>query len=122
MNDCVKVHQTLVERGAQSIKDPTIIEDKNGIIVKSTIKAFGDITHSFIERKNFKGFFLPNFQDLEESPMNIKKGIPKYEEIDHITSDHEIENFDKVISFYENVMKFHKYKSVDEPIIEKWYI
>src|SRR5262245_3412660 len=38
------------QRGAIGIKPPTLLEDSNGVYEYATIKAYGDTTHSFVNR------------------------------------------------------------------------
>ena len=43
-----------IKRGAQSEFEPKTLEDKNGSIIMSAIRTFGDTIHSFIERKKYQ--------------------------------------------------------------------
>lgn len=55
------VYENAVKEGAVSIMAPTKLEDKDGFVVVSSIKTYGDTTHTFIERTNYNGLFLPGF-------------------------------------------------------------
>ena len=50
------------KQGAQSVLEPTVAEDDHGKVVRSTIKAYGDTVHSFVERENYSGPFLPGYR------------------------------------------------------------
>ena len=54
-----------IKRGAINEYEPRIIKDENGEVIISAIKTFGDTIHSFIERKNYNGVFLPGFISTE---------------------------------------------------------
>lgn len=62
VEDATAIYDYSVKNGATGIQAPTKIEDKDGYVIYSTIKTYGDTTHTFIERKNYKGLFLPGFQ------------------------------------------------------------
>ena len=51
---------------------PNKIEDENGFIIRSAIKTYGDTIHSFVQRNNYKGLFLPGFIDASAKAV---KGI-----------------------------------------------
>lgn len=40
---------------------PTELKDEHGTVILSTVKTYGDTTHTFVERKNYKGLFLPGY-------------------------------------------------------------
>ena len=52
------------ERGAKSINKPKLIKDDKGEAIVATIKTYGDTTHTFVERSNYKGVFLPGYEDI----------------------------------------------------------
>ena len=56
------VWRTSIDRGAESALEPKEIKDDDGEAVISAIKTFGHTIHTFVERKNYKGIFLPGFQ------------------------------------------------------------
>ena len=58
--------------GAISISRPKLIEDHNGEAVIATIKTYGDTTHTFIERDNYKGSFLPGFKKLKKAILSLR--------------------------------------------------
>ncbi len=53
-------HQT-TKRGGKSYLEPTTLKDKDGEVVLSGIHTYGDTVHLFVERKNYKGAFMPGF-------------------------------------------------------------
>lgn len=62
VDDSNAVYDYAIKNGATSIKPPTKLEDKDGHVIVSTIKTYGDTTHTFVERKNYKGLFMPGYQ------------------------------------------------------------
>ena len=56
------VYENAIKNGAVSIRPPCKLEDNDGYVIVSSVKTYGDTTHTFIERTNYKGLFLPGFQ------------------------------------------------------------
>ena len=55
------VYEHAVKNGAIPVYFPTKLEDKDGKVVVSTVRAYGDTTHTFVERKKYTGPFLPGY-------------------------------------------------------------
>ena len=68
--------QTTVERGARPVAEPHIIEDDFGKAKLATVATFGDTVHTFIERIDYTGPFLPGFiatpEDTLARPVGFK--------------------------------------------------
>src|SRR5439155_2744690 len=56
------------KQGAEGVLEPTAFEDDHGKVVRATIEAYGDTVHSFIERENYSGPFLPGYRAEEALP------------------------------------------------------
>ena len=52
-------------RGAVSVFAPETREDSHGKVVLSGIETYGDTIHVFVERKDYRGVFLPGIPTLE---------------------------------------------------------
>src|ERR1700747_548080 len=51
-----------VARGARVITPPETFEDERGKVVLATIAAYGDTTHTLVERSNYSGLYLPGYR------------------------------------------------------------
>jgi 4-hydroxyphenylpyruvate dioxygenase len=92
-----------VERGAKPILAPTLLEGKNGSVVKATIAGYsGDLNHSFIERQNNTDF-LPQYYPIENSTQSTSTNLT---EIDHIVLSVELGKIDLWVNFYRTVLDF----------------
>lgn len=118
VDDAEKSWKETTKRGAKSFKEPEKIEDENGYIVKSGIYTYGETVHYFIERKNYKGHFLPGFvkRDTEYQPKPV--GL-KY--IDHMVGNVGWNEMDKWVDFYKNTMGFAQLVSFDDKDISTKY-
>jgi len=48
-------YEVATSRGAIGVLPPTALEDEHGVYEIATIKAYGDTTHSFINRDRYRG-------------------------------------------------------------------
>lgn len=89
VEDCKKTFEVVKKRGVKVIMEPKVLKDDQGEVIIARIWAFNDTVHTFVERKNYKGCFMPNFR-----PHHIKEVFNTQEletemiNIDHIVSNH----------------------------------
>jgi len=116
VEDCTHTYNIAVNRGATSIKQPTRLEDSNGWVIIASVQTFGDTIHTFVERQNFTGAFLPGFTALQEDPINSLFEMNELNKIDHIVSNHPLGDMEPTVSFYEKVFDFHRFWSIDDTL------
>ena len=63
VDDAAGIYNKAVERGATSVKAPETLSDENGTVITASVKTYGDTIHSFIQRVDYTGPFLPGFKD-----------------------------------------------------------
>ena len=117
VEDCVHTYNVAVSRGAKSVREPFKLEDKNGVVILASINPYGETIHTFVERKNFNGTFLPNFTALSEDPINELLGSIKINFTDHIVSNHAVGDLEPTVEWYEKMLDFHVFWSVDDSVI-----
>src|SRR5882724_10642860 len=61
VEDAKKAWEETTKRGAKSYLQPKQLKDEQGEVMMSGIHIYGDTVHVFIERKNYKGAFLPGY-------------------------------------------------------------
>ena len=44
---------------------PTLLEDEHGVYEYATIRAYGDTTHTFVNRDRYRGVFAPGYKPLD---------------------------------------------------------
>jgi 4-hydroxyphenylpyruvate dioxygenase len=66
----------------------------------ATIAAYGDTLHTFVERGEYSGAFLPGFRAQE---AEAEADEPMLMGIDHIVGNVELGHMDEWVSFYERV-------------------
>ena len=84
VDDARVAHTTAVASGAISVQSPFAIFDKDGEVVTAVIEAFGDTTHTLVERCNYRGPFLPGYSAVDaHDPVNDLLPAIEIEDIDH---------------------------------------
>src|SRR5690606_36895942 len=61
VDDAREAYNQAVKRGAEPVAEPQVIEDEHGTVTISSIQIYGETVHTFVERKNHKGPFLPGY-------------------------------------------------------------
>jgi len=110
-------HETTI-RGAEAAKKPEVIKDEFGEVVMSSIKTYGDTIHTFVERKNYKGPFLPGYKARKSTYKAESIGL-KY--IDHCVGNVELGKMNTWVDFYEKVMGFKLLVTFDDKDISTEY-
>ena len=109
-------YEAAIQRGAQSARAPYTLSDENGEVRLASIHTYGDTLHTFINRDNFRGHFLPGFVDRSEP--GITTGLI---EIDHCVGNVELGGMNKWVKWYEDVLGFSQLISFDDKDISTEY-
>ncbi|CAH0555965.1 unnamed protein product [Brassicogethes aeneus] len=109
------------QRGAKIVRDIWQESDFNGTVRFATLKTYGDTTHTFIDRSLYRGAFLPGF--LPCAPDVLSKMLPqsKLDFIDHVVGNQPDNEMESVAKWYENVLQFHRFWSVDDKQLHTEY-
>ncbi|WP_422089956.1 4-hydroxyphenylpyruvate dioxygenase [Tenacibaculum ovolyticum] len=118
VDDARSAYEETTKRGAKSYLEPTVETDEHGEIVKAGIYTYGETVHMFVERKNYKGIFMPGFQKWESDYNPTSVGL-KY--IDHMVGNVGWNQMDVWVKWYEDVMGFENFLSFDDKQIHTEY-
>ncbi len=119
VNNAESAWKETTSRGGLSIQEPTLLEDENGEAVVATIKTFGDTTHTFVERNNYHGAFLPGYEMYD--PKELVADPTGLVHIDHIVGNQSDGEMQTVCQFYEKVFGWHRFWTVDDKDINTDY-
>ncbi len=111
VDDAEAAWKETTRRGAESIAEPKMIEDDCGEVVIATIKTFGETNHTFVQRNNYDGVFLPGYKVYEEDIIADPTGLVH---IDHLVGNQADGDMQTVCDFYEKVFGWHRFWSVDD--------
>ncbi len=118
VEDAKKSWEETTSRGAVSFMEPTLEKDEFGEVVRAGIYTYGETVHMFVERKNYKGIFLPGFQpwesDYNPTPVGLKF-------IDHMVGNVGWGEMNTWVKWYEDVMGFVNFLSFDDKQIHTEY-
>ncbi|MEI6310903.1 MAG: 4-hydroxyphenylpyruvate dioxygenase [Bacteroidota bacterium] len=118
VDDATQSYIETTKRGAVGVMEPETFKDEDGEVVISAIKTYGETVHKFIERKNYKGIFLPGYVKKESKFKAQPVGL-KY--VDHCVGNVELGAMNKWVKFYEDVMGFKLLLTFDDKDISTEY-
>jgi 4-hydroxyphenylpyruvate dioxygenase len=118
VEDARSAYEETIKRGARSFMEPTVEKDEHGEVVRSGIYTYGETVHVFVERKNYKGVFLPGYQEWKSEYNPAPIGL-KY--IDHMVGNVGWNEMNTWVKFYEEVMGFVNFLSFDDKQIHTEY-
>lgn len=122
VEDVRRSFETATKRGARAVQPPTALEDEHGVYEFATIAAYGDTTHTFLNRDRYRGTFAPGYQPLAPerySPHTYHHAGLKA--IDHIVANVEEGKMDEWVKWYQNVLGFSQLVSFDDKDISTEY-
>jgi 4-hydroxyphenylpyruvate dioxygenase len=88
VEDVQKTFETMIENGGKAVMAPIIVKDTNpekGYCSMAEVSLYGDVVIRLIDRREYKGVFLPNYEDVVAPGTKLGKyGIEK---LDHIVGN-----------------------------------
>ena len=118
VDDARAAFEATVSRGAVPFMEPVVETDEHGEVVRAGIHTYGDTVHIFVERKNYKGTFLPGYQEWKSEYNPTPTGL-KY--IDHMVGNVDWGQMNTWAAFYRDVMGFANLISFDDKDISTEY-
>lgn len=117
VSDVDAAYNEAINLGGVSVMEPTDLADENGTIRRAAIRTYGDTIHSFVDRKNYNGFFLPSFMEKFQS-AHQEVGL---EYVDHCVGNVELGEMETWVDFYRDVLGFSQYIHFDDNDIATEY-
>ncbi len=118
VDDATSAFEETTKRGAKPYLEPITEKDEHGEVVRSGIYTYGETVHMFVERKNYKGTFLPGFREWKSDYNPEPTGL-KY--IDHMVGNVGWGQMNTWVKWYEDVMGFVNFLSFDDKQITTEY-
>lgn len=109
---------TAVEKGAKIAEGLKVTEDEDGIVKTASIHTYGDTIHTFVERKNYSGEFMPGFKPQKGAFPIDPVGLMY---VDHCVGNVELGGMNKWVKFYQDVMGFNLLITFDDNDISTEY-
>ncbi|KAL0476391.1 4-hydroxyphenylpyruvate dioxygenase [Acrasis kona] len=115
VSDVDAIYNAAVTNGATSIKEPHEVKDESGTVRLASVQTYGDTIHTFVDRSNYKGVFLPGFRASEvNDPLAKFTDEIDLEVIDHIVGNMDWNGMKNACDWYEEKLGFRRFWSVDD--------
>jgi 4-hydroxyphenylpyruvate dioxygenase len=118
VDDAKNAWNETTKRGGKSYLEPVTLKDEFGEVIMSGIHIYGETVHLFIERKNYKGTFMPGYRIWESAYNPAETGLLY---VDHCVGNVGWNQMNKWVKFYEEVMGFRNILSFDDKDISTEY-
>jgi 4-hydroxyphenylpyruvate dioxygenase len=118
VDDAFDAHAQTTKRGGISCLEPKTISDASGEVRLSGIKTYGEVEHIFVERKNYKGVFMPGFVEWKSTYNPTETGLLY---VDHCVGNVGWNEMNPRVKFYQDVMGFKNILSFDDNDISTEY-
>ena len=118
VQDAASAWRETTSRGAKSVEEPATRSDQHGRVVTASIAAYGDTVHTFVERKDYSGAFLPGYHASHHDTVAHPVGL---QHIDHIVGNVGWNAMNEWVDFYSKVMGFSLYQHFDDNDISTEY-
>lgn len=117
VDDAAKSLEAVKTRGAQVVSELETLTDDHGTVRVASIATYGDTIHTFVERGDYQGPFLPGFEERNvEPPAGVGlKGI------DHVVGNVELGKMNHWVNFYASTMGFSQLLHFDDEAISTDY-
>ena len=119
VDDAEAAWRATTSRGARSVRQPETLRDPNGEVRLASIAIYGDTIHSFVERRNSQGAFLPGNEAVTAEDIIARPAGLRY--IDHMVGNVGWGEMNRWVDFYRDVMGFRMFKHFDDNEISTEY-
>jgi 4-hydroxyphenylpyruvate dioxygenase len=99
-----EAYRQAVQRGAIGVMEPRWLEDEHGRIELSAIATYGENLHTFVNRSEYAGPYLPGYASLAGNGRAVP-GIG-LRTIDHVVGNVELGRMNHWVEYYEKTMGF----------------
>jgi 4-hydroxyphenylpyruvate dioxygenase len=119
VDDAESAWRETTKRGARSVREPETLRDADGVARVASIAAYGDTIHTFVERRDYNGLFLPGYRAVEtEDVVSRPVGLLH---VDHMVGNVGWGEMNRWVDFYRDVMGFRMFKHFDDKDISTEY-
>jgi len=116
VDDARGIYNLAVKNGAKSVMEPTELKDKHGTVILASIQTYGDTVHTFVQRNDYKGIFLPGYvskEGIKDPLVDITPAVG-LQFVDHVVGNQPDQQMETIAKWYEEKLKFHRFWSVDD--------
>jgi 4-hydroxyphenylpyruvate dioxygenase len=92
-------YREATRRGAEGVEEPHDASDEHGTVRLASIRTYGETLHTFVQRGDYGGPFLPGFEGVDDATDDSGMLLA----IDHIVGNVELGAMEKWVKYYEDV-------------------
>jgi 4-hydroxyphenylpyruvate dioxygenase len=115
-----RAYREATSRGARGVLAPTERHDEYGSVKLASIATYGETIHTFVERLDYKGAFLPGFRAIASDQPHRSRPVG-LAGLDHVVGNVELGKMNEWVGFYERVMGFTQMVHFDDRQISTEY-
>ncbi|WP_094551267.1 4-hydroxyphenylpyruvate dioxygenase, partial [Rubricoccus marinus] len=119
VDDAESAYKETTARGGVSVREPETLTDEHGSVTVSAIGTYGETIHTFVDRSNYNGPFLPGYRAVENEFFQSKPVGLKY--VDHCVGNVPLGEMNTYVQYYADVMGFKNLISFDDADISTEY-
>jgi 4-hydroxyphenylpyruvate dioxygenase len=119
VDDADSAWRETTSRGARSAQEPTTVEGQKGVFRRSAIHAYGEVIHSFIDRRDYHGTFAPGYHRIKNPPAAATG--QQLLEVDHCVGNVALGDMNRFVDFYRDVLGFSQLIHYDDKVIHTEY-
>ena len=119
VDDAEKSYREVTKRGAVSVREPETLEDKHGTVTVSAMGTYGDTIHTFVDRSDYDGVFLPGFETYGNEHWQPESVGLKY--VDHCVGNVHLGDMNKYVQYYSDTMGFRNIIAFTDSDIQTEY-
>ncbi|MGB3543609.1 MAG: 4-hydroxyphenylpyruvate dioxygenase [Rubrivirga sp.] len=119
VDDAESAFRETTKRGGVAVREPETLEDENGSVTVSAIGTYGETIHTFVDRSNYYGPFLPGYRAVENDFFQAEPVGLMY--VDHCVGNVDLGDMNKYVDYYGDVLGFKNLMSFDDEDISTEY-
>ncbi|MDX1420331.1 MAG: 4-hydroxyphenylpyruvate dioxygenase, partial [Rubricoccaceae bacterium] len=119
VDDARSAFEETTKRGAVPVREPEVLEDEHGQVVVAAMGTYGDTIHTFVERKDYDGLFMPGFEPAGNPHWQPEEVGLKY--VDHCVGNVHLGDMNRFVDYYSETMGFRNLLSFTDKDISTEY-
>ncbi len=118
VDDVEAAYRETTARGAESVLPPVERRDEHGTLRLASIRTYGQTVHTFVDRDDYKGVWMPGYRALPQDKHVAPTGLAA---IDHVVGNVELGKMNYWVNWYHRVMGFRQIIHYDDKQIHTEY-
>jgi 4-hydroxyphenylpyruvate dioxygenase len=118
--DATEAYRQALQRGARGVDEPRWLEDEHGRVELASIGTYGETIHTFVNREDYAGPYLPGYRAIESGDGQVPLGIG-LKLIDHVVGNVELGRMNHWVEFYERCLGFRELTHFTDEAISTEY-